>query len=303
MSIRLALLNGYLRAFVRPALARVKTPQLARRHMEKTTARLPVSLRGINLHHETIPGPGGPIPIEWLSSGRADRRRVLIYLHGGAYIMGSPKTHRMITTALARMSGLRVLVPDFRLAPEHPVPAGVDDAIAVYSWLLSHGYDPAQIAFVGESSGGGQCFATAIAARHRGFPPPACIATFSPWVDLTMSGASVTSNAARERMLPVERSDEVVGYYIGAGDPTDPVTSPLFDEGPMPPSLIMASRAEILLDDAVRMAERLEGRGCVVTLSLWEKTPHAWPFFGMLVPESKNALEQTVAFLEAHLRA
>lgn len=301
MSLRLALLNAYLRAFVRPALARVKTPQLARAHMEKTTARLPVSLRGINRQEDSIPGPGGPIPAEWLSFGRADRRRVILYLHGGAYIMGSPRTHRMITTALARMSGMRVLVPDFRLAPEHPVPAGIEDTVAVYSWLLAQGYDPAGIALVGESSGGGQCFATLIALNQRGFPPPACVVAFSPWVDLTMSGGSVRTNAKREKMLPVERAEEVVGYYIGDSDPTDPVASPLFDEGATPPVLIQASRAEILLDDAVRMSERLDSCGADVTLELWENTPHAWQFFGGLVPESREALEKAVAFLKRHL--
>lgn len=303
MSLRLALLNAYLRAFVRPSLARVKTPQHARRDMERNTARLPVPMRGINLVAETLPGPGGPIPVEWVSAGRADRRRVLIYLHGGAYIMGSPRTHRMITTALARMSGMRVLVPDFRLAPEHPVPAGVEDTVAVYSWLLAQGYAPEGIAFVGESSGGGQCFATLVALERRGFPPPACVVAFSPWLDLTMGGKSVQTNARRERMLPAERAAEVVGYYIGESDPTDPIVSPLFGDGKTPPVLIQASRAEILLDDAVRMAERLEAQGSDVTLDLWDSTPHAWQFFGAALPESREALRRAVVFLKEHLAA
>ena len=303
MSLRLSLLNAYLRAFVRPKLSRVKSPQLARQHMEKSTARLPISMRGINLTSESIPGPAGPIPVEWLSSGRADRRRVLVYLHGGAYIMGSPRTHRMITTALARMTGMRVLVPDFRLAPENPVPSGVDDAVAVYTWLLAQGYDAANIALVGESSGGGQCFATAIALRDKGFPAPVCIAAFSPWLDLTMSGDSVKTNAKRERMLPVERAKEVVGYYIGEGDPTDPITSPLFDDGPMPPALIQVSRAEILLDDSIRMAKRLEKSGSDVILEQWENTPHAWQFFGAYIPEAKDALQKATTYLRERLDA
>lgn len=301
MSLRLSLLNAYLRRVVRPSLSRVATPQAARAQMEKSSARLPVSLRGINLHAETIPGPGGPIPVEWVSAGRAARRRVLIYLHGGAYIMGSPRTHRMITVALARMSGMRVLVPDFRLAPEFPVPAAVDDAVAVYSWLLAQGYQAGNIAFVGESSGGGQCFAALVALTRRGFPPPACIAAFSPWVDLTMSGASVLANAEREVMLPAARAREVAAYYLGGSDPKDPVTSPLFDDGPAPPTLIQASRAEILLDDATRMAARLERSGSDVTLELWDKTPHAWQFFASLIPESKTALTKAVAFLDKHV--
>ena len=301
MSLRLSLLNAYLRTFVRPSLRRVPTPQIARAQMERSAARFPVSMRGINLHEDSIPGPGGPIPAEWLSAGRADRRRVLIYLHGGAYIMGSPRTHRMITVALARMTGMRVLVPEFRLAPEHPVPAAVDDAVAVYSWLLAQGYLPENIAFVGESSGGGQCFGALVALTRRGFPPPACIVAFSPWVDLTLSGASVVSNAGRECMLPAERATEVAAYYLGDSDPADPVTSPLFDEGAAPPTLIQASRAEILLDDAVRMADRLDRCGSDVTLELWDKTPHAWQFFAGLIPESKDALTKAVTFLNRHV--
>ena len=303
MSLRLSLLNAYLRAFVRPKLSRVKSPQLARQHMEKSTARLPISMRGINLTSESIPGPAGPIPVEWLSSGRADRRRVLVYLHGGAYIMGSPRTHRMITTALARMTGMRLLVPDFRLAPENPAPCGIEDAVAVYTWLLAQGYDAANIALVGESSGGGQCFATAIALRDKGFPAPACIVAFSPWLDLTMSGDSVKTNAKRERMLPVERAEEVVGFYVGDGDPTAPMISPLFDDGPLPPALIQVSRAEILLDDSIRMVGRIEKSGGDASLEQWENTPHAWQFFGGYLPEAKDALQKATTYLRARLGA
>ena len=300
MSIRLSLLNFYLRRFVRPALARVRTPQLARVHMEKSAARLPVSLRGIHLSCDSIAGPGGPVPVEWLSAGRADRRKVLIYLHGGAYIMGSPRTHRMITVALARRTGMRVLVPDFRLAPEHPVPAGLEDTVAVYSWLLAQGYEAANISLAGESSGGGQCFATLVALRQRGYPPPACIVAFSPWVDLTMSGASVRENARCEVMLPAERASEVVTYYTGDKDPLDPLISPLFDDGPVPPVLIQASKAEILRDDAVRMTAKLDKQGMDVTLELYDKVPHAWQFFAGLMPESDQALKCAVTFLKVH---
>lgn len=304
MSIRLSLVNTYLRLFVRPALAKMKTPRDARRHMERSTALLPRVRSGIHISGDVIDGPGGPIPVEWVSRGRADRRKVVIYLHGGAHIIGSPRTHRSITTALARYTGLRVLVPDFRLAPEHPVPAAVDDAVAVYSALLVSGYRAECLALAGESSGGGMCFAVLLELERRGYPLPACVVAFSPWVDLTMSARSIKENAKREVMLPVERAAEIVGYYCGDGDRKAPVASPLFGAfHTPPPSLIFASRAEILLNDAMALAERLEAAGGDVTLDLCDGVPHAWPFFATVMPEAREALQKAAAFIRSRLHA
>lgn len=302
MSLRLSLVNTYLRLLVRPALARVKTPGDARRHMERGVKRLPLRLSGIHIAEDRIAGPGGPIPVEWVSSGRPDRRRVVIYLHGGAHIMGSPRTHRPITVSLARLSGLRVMVPDFRLAPENPVPAAVDDAVACYSALLAAGYAPGSIALCGESSGGGMCFAVLLELKRLGYPAPACVAAFSPWVDLTMRSNSVRDNAKRDVMLPVERVDEILGYYCGDGDRRDPVASPLYGtfQNP-PPTLIQASRSEILLDDAMSLAERLREAGGEVTLELWDNTPHAWQFFAPILPEGREGLERAGTFLRKRL--
>lgn len=302
MSVRLSLLNWYLRHFVRPKLAKVKTPADARRHMERAVRRFPLRNKGIRIAQDSIHGPGGPVPMEWVSDEGARRRQVVIYLHGGAHVMGNPRTHRPITTVMATVTGARVMVPDFRLAPENPVPAAVDDAVASYSALLAAGYDPSGIALAGESSGGGMVFAVLLELERLGFPPPACVVAFSPWVDLTMASASVTENAERDVMLPVERVGEVLGFYCGDGDRRNPVASPLFGTFRQPPpTLIQASRAEILRDDAINMADHLREAGAEVSLDLWDDTPHAWQFFSAFIPEARDAMSEAGAFIRQRL--
>ena len=303
MSLRLPVINAYLRWVIKRGLAKVPTPQQARANMERTTARLPVSRRGLHVTTERVDGPGGPIPVEWVAPEGATRRRVIVYLHGGAHVMGSPRTHRAITFSLARMSGMRVAVPDYRLAPEHPAPAARDDAVALYADLLRNGHEGGGIALAGESSGGGLCFSALLALAERGFPRPACVAAFSPWCDLTKRAASVSENARREAMLPVERWDETVGYVTGgAREADDPVVSPLFGRfRDPPPVLIQASRDEILRDDALAMAERLREAGGAVTLEMHPKVPHAWPYFAPYLPEAREALARAAAFLDAHV--
>ncbi len=302
MSKRLYLVNLYLRFFVRPSLAKMTEPAKARRHLERSAAMIPGLPRAARYLSDNVPGPEGLVPVEWVSCGRAERRRIILYLHGGAYLMGSPQTHRSITAHLARLSGMRVMVPDYRLAPEHPAPAAVEDGLAAYATLLAQGYDPRDIAFAGESAGGGLCFALLLMARAKGYPSPGCIVAFSPWVDLAHTGDSITENADTEAMLPAERVDEVAAFYIGDGDARDPLISPLYGEYDAPPPVyITASEAEILRDDAIRLAERLRAVGGEVTLDMVPDAPHAWQFFGTLLPESRISLESAARFVKAQL--
>ncbi len=304
MSTRLYLVNFYLRHFVRPTLAKITEPAKARRHMERSSSLIPGKPSEARYLSESIAGPAGSVPVEWVSCGRAGRRRIILYLHGGAYLMGSPRTHRSITAHLARLTGMRVMVPDYRLAPENPAPAAVEDALAAYATLLAQGYDPRDIVFAGESAGGGLCFALLLMARAKGYPAPGCIVTFSPWVDLAHTGDSITENADSEAMLPAERVDEVAAFYIGNGDPCDPLISPLYGEyDAPPPTYIAASGAEILRDDAIRMAEILRAAGGEVTLDMATNTPHAWQFFGTVIPESRTSLEAAARFVKAQLGA
>lgn len=298
MSLRLTFANLYLRAFVRPSLARISDPESARRHLERSASLIPGMPREARYLAETVPGPGGVVPVEWVSCGRAARRQIVLYLHGGAYLMGSPRTHRSITAMLARLTGRRVMVPDYRLAPEHPAPAAVEDCLAAYATLLAQGYAPEDIALAGESAGGGLVFAMMLLAQQKGFPLPGCAVALSPWVDLAHTGESIKTNAASEAMLPPGRVDEVAAYYIGEGDPKDPLISPLYGtlDAP-PPVFITVGEPEILRDDATRMAEKLREAGGSVTLRIIPHVPHAWQFFGPYLPEARASMQEVAGFI------
>lgn len=302
MSVRLAAINLFLRLVEKPWLARAKDPLAARARFEATARRWFRTPADANVIEDRLEGPAGPIPTDWVSRGRPDRRAVVIYLHGGAYMMGSRATHRHVAAWLAGFAGARVALPEYRLAPEHPYPAATDDALACYRALLDSGYDPARIAFAGDSAGGGLGFATLLRARAEGLPDPGCVAAFSPWLDLTMSQPSITRNARRDPMLPAGRFREVAGYYLGASDPRAPFASPLYgDLSAPPPSLIQASRIELLADEADEMAERLRAAGGDVRLEWMRKAPHAWQLFAGLVPEAMTSLASAGGFIRAKL--
>lgn len=303
MSLRLAALSLYLRLIEKPRLARTTDPLVARASFERTAARAFTMPTDANVIEARIEGPGGPIPIEWVSKGRPDRHSVIIYLHGGAYIMGSIATHRHLAAAIGGHSCARVLLPDYRRGPEHRWPCAVEDALACYQNLLDTGYDAARIAFAGDSAGGGLAFATLVAARAAGLPDPACIVAFSPWVDLTLSSKSLQRNARSDPMLPTSRMVETRDFYVSAAKATEPTASPLFADIPSPPpTLIQASRLELLEDEAMSMAEKLRAAGGDVRLEWFRKAPHAWQIFVGTIPEADDAVSRAGAFIRGKLK-
>ncbi len=307
MSLRLHVVNLWLRLMVKPALARMNRPEAVRKRFERDAARLFRPPEGAHFVDDLIRRPGPPrevgmIEALWASCGRPDRRKVILYFHGGAYLAGSIKTHRHLAAALAGAAGVRTILPNYRLAPENPFPAAIDDALSSYRHLLEAGYDPSEIALAGDSAGGGLAFGLLQALGPAGLPQPAAVVGFSPWVDMTGTAESLRRNAARDVMLPVRRIEDVMGYYAGATDRADPRLSPARAEWvDPPPALIMASRSEILVDDARNLSDALRRAGGSVQLELWRRVPHAWPVLYGRLPEADRAIAHAGAFLARHL--
>jgi epsilon-lactone hydrolase len=229
---------------------------------------------------------------EWVRPSHCQvQDRVLLYLHGGGYVSCSPKTHRPITAALARLLKCPVFALDYRLAPEHPFPAAVADAAAAFEWLMKSGVAPEKIALAGDSAGGGLAVAAMLRLRAKGQPLPACAALLSPWVNLT--GAGSYRNAGSCSMFQPSEVGTFAKLYLGGASAESGEASPLFaDFHGLPPMLIHASSTELLLDDAVRLHERAQSSGVSSTLAVYPGLPHVWHIFVPTVPEAGHALEQ-----------
>jgi acetyl esterase/lipase len=242
----------------------------------------------------------GGVPAEWITAPGADPDRVILYLHGGGYVIGSINTHRAMIARISRASKARALAIDYRLAPEHPFPAAVDDSAAAYSWLLAQGYKPGKIVIAGDSAGGGLTLATLVALRDAGQPMPAGAVPISPWTDLEGTGDSVRSKAAKDPMVTQENLAGSAKQYYGSNDPKNPLISPLHAEyRGFPPMLIHVGEAEILLDDATRVAERAKRAGVDVELEVWDDMIHVWHVFAKLLPEGQQAIDKIGKFVIA----
>jgi acetyl esterase/lipase len=242
------------------------------------------------------PAQVGGVPGEWVAGPRK-KKTVLLYLHGGGYFGCSPQTHRPITVSYAR-EGFLVFAPYYRLAPEHPFPAAVDDAVAAYRGLLSKGYSPEGVVIGGDSAGGGLAVALLLALRDEGVPLPAGAAVFSPWTDLAATGDSIRTNATRCAMFHGPDIGYSARYYLGEMDPRNPLASPLYANlTGLPPMLIHVGEDEVLRDDSTRLAERARAAGVRVELKVWPVVPHAWQLAPHLIPEARQSLRESAAFL------
>jgi len=282
-----------LRFQVKRKLARATVVEAARQAL---THPLPVP-------HGAKPRPDmmARIAGEWMEAGGAPAG-TLLYLHGGGYIACSPRTHRSITGAYA-VRGLRVFVPEYRLAPEHPFPAAVDDALAVYKAMLGSGVPSGSLAIGGDSAGGGLALALLLAAKAAQLPMPACAILFSPWTDLACTGDLLRTNRRRDAMLIAGRLTEGADLYLNGADRRHPLASPLFgDLSGLPPLLIQVGDTEILLDDSSRLADRAAAAGVDVTLNVWPNLPHVWQVSQAFLPEARQALDEAAAFAKAYLR-
>jgi epsilon-lactone hydrolase len=242
----------------------------------------------------------GGVSGEWISAPGATQDRVILYLHGGGYVVGSINTHRAMVSRIARSSNARALAIDYRLAPEHPFPAAVDDTLAAYRWLIAQGYKPTRIVISGDSAGGGLTIAALLAIRDASLPMPAAAVPISPWTDLEGTGESVRTRAARDVMVTQENLGHSAKQYYGASDPKNPLVSPIHaDFRGLPPMLIHVGDAEILLDDATRVAERAKAAGVKVDLEVWDDMPHVWHVFAKILPEGQQAIDKIGKFVIA----
>lgn len=221
-----------------------------------------------------------------------------LFLHGGAFVLGSPETHHGLAAAIAKASGLAVHVLDYRLAPEHPYPAAIEDALGAAETIAEQAPD---WVLVGDSAGGGLALALLVALRDRGLPLPAKAALSSPWLDLTLSGASMDECAPDDVMLSRRGLAQDASRYAPDIDLADPRVSPLFaDLGSLPPILVQVGGLEVLRDDSLRLAKRVQHAGGQIELELWEEMTHAWCAFSPTVPEAADAISALGRWLGAH---
>jgi epsilon-lactone hydrolase len=245
------------------------------------------------------PVSAGGVSAEWISAPTAERDRVILYLHGGGYAAGSIASHRELAARLSKAAAARCLVADYRLAPEHPFPAPVEDATAVYKWLLDDQHcRPERIAIAGDSAGGGLTIATLVALRDARLPLPAAAACISPWVDLAVTGATADSNADVDPLVSREVLQLFTQMYLGNRDPRTPLASPLYaDLNGLPPILIQVGSGEVLLDDAKRIAERARAAGVKVELEVWPDMPHVWHWCAPVLAQGQQAIEKIGEFV------
>ena len=242
-------------------------------------------------------------PAEWLTAASLRAGGALLYLHGGGYCIGSPRSHRHLAAAIGHAAGRPVLLPDYRLAPEHPFPAAVDDAVASYRWMLQR-FAPAKIALAGDSAGGGLVVALLLALRERRLPLPAAGACISPWVDLTCGGASYATRAASDPIVKRASVEQMAGHYLGGQPARTPLVSPLFaDLAGLPPLLIQVGSDEVLLDDAVQLASRVRTAGGTADLEIWRDMIHVWHWFLPWLEEAPRAIASIGRFVATHAAA
>ncbi len=254
----------------------------------------------------TRPTRIGAIAAEWIQTPTSDPARRLLYLHGGGYLAGGLDSHRALVVAIARASNCSVLVPAYRLAPEHPFPAAVEDAALAYQYLRGHGPDgsasvgDARVFIAGDSAGGGLTLACMLHARDAGVPLPDAAVTMSAYTDCALSGESMTTRVEVDPVIGTKMIPEAVAMYLNGADPREPLASPLYgDPAGFPPILMQVGDAELLRDDTVRFAEQARQRGVEITLEVWPEMIHVWQLFAGVFPEAQAAIDRVGAFLRS----
>jgi epsilon-lactone hydrolase len=297
MSWQLKVLRVFLRQVARRSLARQPDSAGARKWFERGAW---LNARGRPWLHFT-PDSLADLPALWTAKPTPGAP-IILYLHGGGYVMGNPRTHAALANYLKRKTGLEVCLPDYRLAPEHPFPAAFEDARFAWRALLGAGHKPENIVLGGDSAGGGLALALLGHLCATGQPRPACVFAFSPFTDLTLGGPSIVQNARSEILLPISRLERLRDRVLQGADPRDPRISPLYSSFiGAPPVLIQVARREILHSDSTRMAQHLRAQGVEVTLQEGGNLPHVWQYFHGWLPEARRSLTEAAAFIRAQV--
>ena len=243
------------------------------------------------------------IPAEWISAPEAKNENVILYFHGGGYVIGSINSHRELMSRISRSSKARVLIIDYRLAPEHPFPAAVEDAYTAYQWLIEdQKIAPNNLVIAGDSAGGGLTLATLINLRDKDIPLPAAAVCLSPWTDLGLTGESYKTKVRIDPMVTMDGLMFDTQLYLGDTDYTNPLASPLYGNlKGLPPLFILVGTAEVLLDDSVEFAKKAKKAGVDVILDIWDDMPHVFPLFAAFAPEGQQGIEKIGEFMKKFL--
>jgi epsilon-lactone hydrolase len=293
MSFRAELLRLGIRVFLKSRSAHLDLGAWRRnmRAIEKFVPRPPARTT-----LSTV--PAGKLNFCRVTTDRSRPGRNLLYLHGGAYVSGAPAHYRHFLWRIADAAQARVWALEYRLAPEHPFPAALHDAVAGCSWLAERTPNTGELLVMGDSAGGGLTLSLLLKLRDDGGPLPRAAIVMSPWTDLALTGSSLRTNAAADPMLNAGLLPELTRYYLAGADPYTPLASPLYgDPAGLPPVLIQVGSDEILRDDAVRMAEKLRGANSRSRLEIWSRMPHVWQLFVPVLPEARLAITRMADFL------
>jgi phosphinothricin tripeptide acetyl hydrolase len=252
---------------------------------------------------EIVPVRAGERPAELLIPANKRSKCVLLYLHGGGFVMGSIQSHRQMASHLSAAAKITTLITDYRLAPEHPFPAAIDDTMSVYQFLLTSGMAPHQIVVVGDSAGGGLSVSLMMRLKEKQLPLPGSCVVLSPWVDLALKGASWIGNAQHDDLVNKDEAKRMVQFYLNGKNCSNPMASPVYADLSMLPSfLIQVGSREVLLDDAVSLHGRAQQCGVTSDLEIWDDMPHVWHFMSPVLEEGRMAINRIAEFVNDHLQ-